>query len=177
MTETWEFYAPFAHIEGKYEWCRIRSTTHGIFDTFIFYPYSEQVTVYVVDNAGEQFMRDRYPECDTYRALRLEIDEPESGRKVTGMLVADIGPIREASMQFTALGGLPKAVEYGGSDKPVWNSKRFACWGVDLVLDARASGQIRWHDNRLEQLQDVRAVVTAGSFGRIVPLTAHSAIP
>ncbi len=67
MTEVWEFYAPFAHIEGKYEWCRIRTTTHGIFDTFILFPYSEQVTVYVVDDAGEQFMRDRYPECDTYR--------------------------------------------------------------------------------------------------------------
>ncbi len=175
MTEVWEFYAPFAHIEGKYEWCRIRSTAHGIFDTFILFPYSEHVTVYVINDAGEQFMRDRYPECDTYRALRLEIEE--TGHTVKGTLVANLGPIREASMQFTALGSLPKAVEYGGADKPVWNSKRFACWGVDLVLDARASGQIHWHDNRLEPLEDVHAIVTAGSFGRIVPLDTHSATP
>ena len=177
MTEVWEFYAPFAHIEGKYEWCHIRSTTHGVFDTFILFPYSAQVTVYVVDDTGEQFMRDRYPECHTYRALRLEIEETETGHTVKGTLVANLGPIREASMQFTALGSLPKAVEYGGSDKPVWNSKRFACWGVDLVLDAWASGQIHWHDERVEHLEDIQAIVTAGSFGRIVPIATHSAIP
>jgi hypothetical protein len=177
MTEVWEFYSPFAHIEGKYEWCRIRSTTHGVFDTFVLYPYSKQVIVYVIDDSGERFMHDRYPECDTYRALQLKIGEPESGPAVKGSLVADIGPVREATMQFTTLSSLPKAVEYGATDRPVWNSKRFACWGVDLVLEARASGQIRWNDNRLERLEDVQAIVTAGSFGRIVPIGAPSAAP
>src|SRR5579859_3757514 len=123
MIEAWEFYAPFAHIEGKYEWCRIHSTTYGIFDTFILYPYSEKVTVYVIDDAGAQFMRDRYPECDTYRAMRLIIEERDAGLVVHGTLVAEVGPIREATMHFTAMDGLPKSVEYGGNDKPVWNSK------------------------------------------------------
>jgi len=173
MTDVWEFYGPFAHIEGKYEWCRIKTTTHGSFDTFILFPYSEMVTVYVIDDAGERFMRERYPECDTYRAQRLHIDEYQAGAVVKGLLTANMGPVREAGMHFTALPGLPRAVEYGGNDKPVWNSKRFACWGVDLILDARVSGQIVWQDNRLETLADVPAIVASGSFGHIVPIETN----
>jgi hypothetical protein len=174
MTDVWEFYAPFAHVEGKYEWCRIRTTTHGAFDTFILFPYSERVTVYVIDDAGQRFMQDRYPECDTYRALSLSINEQAAGQQVAGSLAADVGPIREITMQFAAQSVLPKAVEYGGKGQPVWNSKRFTCWGVDYVLDARASGQIRWHDDRLEQLEDVAAIVTSGSVGHIMPIGTHS---
>jgi hypothetical protein len=170
MTQVWEFYAPFAHVEGKYEWCRIRSATHGVFNTFILFPYSKQVTVYVIDDAGEQFMGERYPECNTYRALHLDIAEQESGRIVIGMLTADTGPVRETRMHFTATGSLPKAVEYGGNNQPLWNSSRFTCSGVDLILEAAASGQIRWNDNRLELLENVPAIVTLGSFGRITPL-------
>ncbi len=174
MIESWEFYAPFAHIEGKYEWCRIRSTTHGSFDTMILFPYSKQVIVYVIDDSGERFMHERYPECETYRALQLTIEEQDSGRVVAGTLTAAVGPVREANLRFTAGGSLPRAVEYGGKDQPVWNSRRFACWGVDLVLGARATGQIRWEDNRLEALADVPAIVTAGSFGCIVPITVDA---
>ncbi len=171
MTQVWEFYAPFAHIEGKYEWCRLRTTTHGVFDTFILFPYSQQVTVYVRDEAGERFMQDRFPECDTYhRALRLTIQEADGGRTVEGTLAAEVGPVREVTMRYAVFDGLPKAVEYGGPGQPVWNSQRFACWGVDLNLEARAVGHIRWHDQRIERLEDVLAIVTVGSFGRITPI-------
>src|SRR5579859_870268 len=169
MTEVWEFYAPFAHIEGKYEWCRLRTTTHGIFDTFILFPYSQKVTVYVRDDAGERFMRDRFPECDTYLTANLTILEENNGRVVEGALAASVGPIREATMRFTALDELPKAVEYGGPDKPVWNSPRFACWGVDLTLASHAVGHIRWHDERLEQLDNIPSILTLGSIGHITP--------
>ena len=172
MPEVWEFYAPFAHIEGKYEWCRIRTTTHGVFDAFILFPYSDQVTVYMRDEAGERFMRDRFPECDTFRAGHLTIHEQDEGHTVEGALLAEVGPVREAAMRLTASNALPKAVEYGGTDKAVWNSQRFACWGVDLNLEARAVGQIRWHDGRLERLEDVPAIVTLGSFGRIRLISA-----
>ena len=170
MTEVWEFYAPFAHVEGKYEWCRLRTTTHGVFDTFILFPYSKQVTVYVHDEPGERFMRDRFPECDTFRALRLTLHEQDEGHIVEGALAAEVGPVQEAMMRFIASSGLPKAVEYGGSDKPVWNSQHFSCWGVDLNLEARAVGHVRWHDARLERLEDVPAIVTMGSFGRITSI-------
>ena len=170
MTESWEFYAPFAHIEGKYEWCRIRTTTHGIFDTFILFPYSKQVTVYVCDEAGERFMSDRYPECDTFRAIRLTINEENKPHFVEGVLEADAGPVRKAAMHFAVMDGLPKAVQYGGTNWPVWNSQRFTCWGVDLTLESRASGQILWHDQRLEPIENVPAIVTVGSIGRITPI-------
>ena len=171
MTEVWEFYAPFAHIEGKYEWCRIRTTTHGTFDTFIMFPYSKQVKVYVRDEAGARFMYDRYPECDTYHALRITIEEADQSHTVEGVLEAEVGPVRAVTMRIAALGGSPKAMEYGGPDQPVWNSQRFTCWGVDLNLEARAAGQIRWHDQRLERLEDVPAIVTLGSFGRITSIS------
>ena len=170
MAEVWEFYAPFAHIEGKYEWCRIRTSTHSVFDTFILFPYSKRVTVYVCDDAGARFMRDRYPECDTYHALRLTINEEVGGHVVEGVLLAETGPVQETTMRFAAGSGLPKAVEYGGPKQSVWNSQQFACWGVDLNLEARANGQIRWHDQRIEQIEDSPAIVTVGSFGQITLL-------
>ena len=115
-------------------------------------------------------MRDRYPECDTYRAVRLTVHEDAGGRVVEGILLAEMGPVQETTMRFAAVSDLPKTVEYGGPNQSVWNSQRFACWGVDLNLEARANGQIRWHDQRIEQIEDSPAIVTLGSFGRITPL-------
>ena len=169
MTEVWEFYAPFAHIEGKYEWCRIRTTTHGTFDTFILFPYSKKVIVYVCDDSGERFMHERYPECDTFRAEQLTIQE-DAHHTVEGALLAAVGPVREATMRFVASHDLPRSVEYGGTQQLVWNSTRFACWGVDLIVDAQAAGQIRWDNQQLEALDGVPAVVTLGSMGRIMSL-------
>jgi hypothetical protein len=65
-TVAYEFYAPFAHVEGKFEWCRLRTPTHGVFDAFIL-PGRSPVVVYVDTEAGERFMQERYPECETHR--------------------------------------------------------------------------------------------------------------
>lgn len=169
----YEFFQPFAHVEGKYEWCRIRSPTHGVFDTFIL--LGSPAIVYVAEAAGERFMRDRYPECQTYRVPEgaLAIRETGVGQRVTGRLRASVGPVAEASMRFdTGASTVPRAVPYGGRGRPVWDSPRWTCWGVDLVLDATVEGRIRWRDQPETRLEGVPGLVTLGSFGRIAPLAS-----
>ena len=167
----YEFFAPFAHVPGKYEWCRIRSPTHGVFDCFILLGRStaEAATVYVNSSLGSQFLTQRYPEC---RAIRvppggLVIKESPDGATVTGKLAAQDGPLREAEMTLRASPqAIPKQVPYGGDGKPVWGS-RWTCWGVDLNLDGHADGRLVWQDGRVEELAAAPCIVTRGSFGRL----------
>lgn len=169
----YEFFAPFAHVPGKYEWCRVRSPTHGVFDCFILLGAStaDAATVYVNGTLGAAFMADRYPECRTVRVPPggLRIDESPDGATVTGLLRSPAGPLREADMTLRAAAAtVPRQVPYGGDGRPVWGS-RWTCWGVDLVLDASADGRLVWEDGRTQALRAVPAVVTRGSFGRLAP--------
>jgi hypothetical protein len=119
-------------------------------------------------------MADRYPECETHRVAPdgLRIEERDAGRTVVGTLSARAGPIRAARMTLSApAAAVPRAVPYGGTGRPVWGSKRWTCWGVDLVLDGAATGAVEWTDGVVEQLQRAPCLVTLGSFGRIAPLT------
>jgi hypothetical protein len=171
----YEFFAPFAHIPGRLEWCRIRSPTHGVLDCFIVLGRDTSVaaTVYVNSTLGAAFMAERYPECAAIRVppSALDIEESDGGRTVTASLKASEGPVREASMTLRApAGAIPKAVPYGGEGKPVWGGK-WTCWGVDLTLDGHADGKVAWADGRLEALRGAPCVVTLGSFGRIAPLS------
>ena len=168
----YEFFAPFAHIEGKYEWCRIRSPTHGVFDTFILVGRSP-VVVYVSSEAGARFMQERYPECEAHQVPPedLSIAERDGGFTVAGRLRASEGPVAEAQMVLAAPSGVPpEAVPYGGGGTPVWGSRRWTCWGVDLVARGVARGHVLWSDGRLEPVHGEKALVTLGSFGRIAPL-------
>lgn len=184
----YEFFAPFAHVEGKYEWCRIRSPTHGVFDTFILIERSP-VVVYVNDDAGERFMKERYPECSTFRVAKdgLRIEERDGGLTVVGALSAKEGPVRAARMTLQARPVLnapagasasspqaaavvPRQVPYGGLGHPVWGSKRWTCWGVDLALEGQATGAIEFAEGYATQLARERCIVTLGSFGRIASL-------
>lgn len=168
----YEFFAPFAHVEGRFEWCRIRSPTHGIFDVFIVLGESTSVpaTVYVDSDHGEAFMAERYPECTCIRAAEqgITIDESPDGRVVRGIMAAAEGPVHQAEMTFRAGPGLPNQVPYGGTGAPVWGS-RFTCWGVDLNLDCRVNGRVQGPDGT-EELVDAPGLLTLGSFGRIAPL-------
>lgn len=169
----YEFFAPFAHVPGKYEWCRVRSPTHGVFDVFILLGQSTShaATVHVNSTLGAAFMAERYPECTTVRVPPggLVIQESPDGATVTGKLRAAEGPLREADMTLRASpAAVPKQVPYGGEGKPVWGG-RFTCWGVDLNLDGSADGRLAWADGRKEDLRAVPCVVTRGSFGRIAP--------
>src|SRR2546423_14055292 len=98
----YEFFAHFAHVPGKYEWCRIRSPTHGVFDCFILLGATTAVpaTVYVNSVLGQSFMRDRYPECTTIRVQpgQLKVEESPDGRTVTGALQSSEGPVHAAQM-------------------------------------------------------------------------------
>jgi hypothetical protein len=172
----YEFFAPFAHIEGKYEWCRIRSPTHGVFDCFILLAQttSHPATVYVRDAAGERFMAERYPECETHRvpASGLRLEESRDGRRVRGRLRASKGPLSLVDLDFAAAtAAKARNVPYGGTGRPVWGG-RYTCWGVDLVVPARARGRLTWKDGREERHRGTPALLTLGSFGRIAPLKA-----
>lgn len=167
----YEFYGPFAHVPGRYEWCRIRGPTHGVFDCFIVLgeTTTDPAVVYVTSEEGEAFMRDRYPECTTIIARRLELGESRRGRTVHGRLVARQGPVREADLAFIGGDGVPEQVPYGGTGAPVWGSKRFTCWGVDLNLPAKVKGHVVMPDGRRD-LDGEQGIVALGSFGRIAPL-------
>lgn len=168
-----EFFAPFAHVPGRFEWCRIRSPTHGVFDCFIALGQSTAApaTVYVRDGRGEAFMRERYPECATFRvpADDLRITESDDGRTVTGLLRSGVGPVRRAEMTLRGADGVPEEVAYGGTGQPVWGS-RWTCTGVDLNVPARVEGSVEHADGRREDLAGAEGVVTLGSHGVIEPL-------
>ncbi len=165
-----EFFAPFAHVPGRYEWCRIRSPTHGVFDVFIVLGPStaDPATVYVRDDEGAAFMRERYPECDTFRvhADDLSIEEAREGRTVVGRLVSRDGPVRRAAMTFHGADAVPEEVPYGGDGAPVWGS-RFTCTGVDLNVPAVVDGYVETADEDREDFHDAPAVVTLGSYGTL----------
>ena len=167
-----EFYSPFAHIPGRYEWCRIHSPSHGSFDTFILIETTTDavVTVYVNSDRGEAFMADRYPEsrCIRVGADDLVLASSADGRMVTGALSSSEGPVRDASMVFLASSDTsPKESSYGGEKFRVWGS-RWACDGVDLEVRANCCGRLRLEsDDRV--FKDEEGIITLGSYGRITP--------
>lgn len=174
MNPTYEFYAPFAHIPGRYELARIHSPTHGSFDTVIAITTTTDrpVVVYVNSTAGERFMADRYPESTAIRvsedALILEGDawSPVVG----GRLTTDEGPVRRVDLRFAIADDsvLPQAVPYGGGDFSVWGSG-FTCSGVDLELPATVAGEVESAEGTVERWSGESAVITRGSFGAIFP--------
>lgn len=172
MSPLYEFYAPFAHIPGRYELARIHSPTHGSFDTVIVIMTTTDrpVVVYVNSAAGERFMTERYPESTAIRvppdALTLSGDAWSP--TVAGELVAEEGPVRRMNLRFDLSDAtvLPKAVPYGGDDFPVWGS-RFTCSGVDLELPATLSGAVESAEGTVERWNGEPAVITRGSFGAI----------
>ncbi len=169
-----EFYAPFAHLPGRLEWCRIRSPTHGVFDTCIVIEKTtaDPVTVYVNSEAGERFMTQRFPESTAIRvpANRLVMQESDGGLRLQCRLRADRGPVRRIDMQFRAQAALPREVPYGGGR--CWGS-RYTCTGVDLELDADVTGLVRWAD-RDEPLAGGRGIVTVGSMGTLTQIETVS---
>jgi hypothetical protein len=171
----WEFYSPFAHVPGRYEWCRIHSPTHGSFDTFILLAASTSLPpwVYLSSEAGLRFMADRYPESRAFRAADLLIEASPDGCLVRGRLRADDGPVSFAEMRLAANArDIPRMEPYGGGELSVWGS-RWSCAGLDLVRDGRCDGRICFVPDAGfadEVLSAKPCVVSAGSFGRIAPM-------
>ena len=167
----WEFFSPFAHIPGRYEWCRIHSPTHGSFDTFIVIRESTDrpPVVYVNSPEGQRFMAERYPEssCFMVKKEKLRIRSADDGATVEGRLEADEGPISRAQMRLAAdPSAVPEALPYGNADFAVWGS-RWACEGVDLERQGRCTGRLLHADGTEEIFTEEPCTVTAGSFARI----------
>ncbi len=169
--DQYEFFHPFAHVPGHFEWCRIMAPSHGVFDTFIVLGESTSVPacVYVNSAMGEAFMADRYPEskCIRVGAMQLRIASENDGRTVIGTLEANAGPVREASMRLDASPtALPRGVPYGGQGEPTWGSQ-WTCTGVDLELDAKVQGTVVPAEGEPIVLQNRSGIVTLGSFGHL----------
>ncbi len=183
--ESVEFYAPFAHIPGVYEVCRIHTVEFGSFDTAIVIHHGTDrpVTVYVNEDAGERFMAERFPESSCIRvdADGLTITASPDGRTVHLSLRAATAPLLRAELAFTAHpGGQAEAAPYGDSSFPVWGS-RFSCRGIDLNLPARALGHVTLAPNAsgphdaatdkaiVHQGIDREAIIALGSMGILAP--------
>ncbi len=167
-----EFFGPFAHLPGRLEWCRIRSPTHGVFDTCIVIDRttSDPVTVYVDSDQGERFMAERFPGCTAIRvpAGAMTLQESDGGHRLHCRLAAKSGPLRNADMTFKATPGVPRQVAYGGEGKPVWGSA-YTCRGVDLELDAAVRGELVWATGP-EDVAGTPGILTLGSMGELTLL-------
>ena len=167
----YEFYAPFAHIPGRYEWCRIHSPTHGSFDCFIVIETDtvHPVTVYVCAPNGARFMADRFPEssCIVVGRADLSIDASEHGRRISGSLSSAHGPVARAEMLFEATQeAVPIAEPYGGGESPVWGG-RFSCEGVDLNVAATVTGYIATTEGGRSEVTGMPAIIALGSYGAL----------
>jgi len=165
-----EFYAPFAHIPGRYEFCRIHSPSHGSFDTFNYVQTTtdQPVCVYVCSENGQGFMNDRYPECRCVSVTsdKLGITSDQAGRKVQGHLEAEEGPVKSVELTLTApADAKPVESPYSGQKFMVWGSK-WSCTGMDLDLKAWVQGQIELADGKTEDI-DESGILTLGSTGFI----------
>lgn len=161
-----EFYAPFGHIPGRFEVCRMHTASHGTFDTFIVLHGSTQqpVTVYLSSTLGAAFMAQRFPESTTVRVPPSALVIDQKDVTITCRMQADQGPVHDVDLRLAASGHqLPTAVPYGGPS--VWGSV-YACNGVDLELPAKATGHVRGPELE-ETFRGDPAVVTIGSYGRL----------
>lgn len=167
--EVHEFYGPFAMVDDLIEFVHIVSPTHGEFDTaLLLEPRPPQI--YVASDAGERFLRERYPNARAFRvaAHELLLESLDHGRALVCDLTARDGPFRRLSVLVRAERDArytPERYEAKG----VWGSPGLACLGVDIRLAARASGRIEWADGRIEAV-DRRAVLFRGSYGKIQPI-------
>lgn len=174
-TQTFEFYIPFAHIPGRYEWARIHTETYGAFDICIVIETTtdQPVTVYVNTENGQRFMVERYPESTTILVDPgdLTIESDLTFTYLLGRIRSDSGPIRSGEMRFTTVeDAIPRAVPYGGEGFSVWGS-RWSCSGVDMELDAVCSGYLS--GEREETFDRVQAILTSGSSGTVRPLVTN----
>ncbi|WP_037573038.1 hypothetical protein [Spirochaeta cellobiosiphila] len=168
-TKQVEFYSPFAHIPGRYEWCRIHSPSHGSFDTFIYIHTTtdQPVTVYVNDLKGQSFMRDRFPEsdCVLVKPEDLVIMTSSEGKYLWGKLISDKGPVKKAMMNFTIdLDSPVVEQDYGSEAFMVWGSQ-WTCTGIDMEQQAHVLGWVE-EEKGLISL-DCEGILTAGSQGLI----------
>ncbi len=168
--EQTEFYSPFAHIPGRFEWCRIHAPSHGSFDSFIYIHSTtdQPVTVYVNCQQGEQFMADRYPEsqCIRVKPEQLTINSSQDGSLLTGYLSANEGPVRSALMTFhTKIISDLCTSNYGSDQFKVWGSQ-WVCQGIDLERKATVNGFVHTEADNIN-FQEETAILTFGSHGTI----------
>lgn len=168
--EVHEFYGPFAMVDDLIEFVHIVSPTHGELDTaLLLQPQPPQI--YVSNEAGERFLRERYPNARRFRvpARQLLLESLDQGRAIVCHLTAQEGPFRRLSVLVRADAEArctPERYEARG----VWGSSGLVCVGVDLRLPARATGRIDWADGTVEAV-DRPAVLFRGSYGKIQPIT------
>ena len=165
--EVIEFYHPFVFMEGLAEVVRIHNPWYGSMDMVVVIP-PKPTDVYVNSDAGEQFLRDRFPAVGRHRVdpnkFKITVDEPT--HVVRCQLEAAKGPLRWLNATVRPRRTRHWDVERYESQE-VWRSP-LRVFGIDLRVAAQASGSYQNADGKLENL-DAEAILYIGSFGRLTP--------
>lgn len=165
--EVHEFYAPFALVPGLVELVRVISPAYGEMDMVVILE-PRPVRVYVNSNAGERFLRDRFPAVERFRVPEddLLLEDANRGRTLVADLSAHEGPFRELSLVVRARPDATYEPErYEGLN--VWGSE-LTCYGIDMRLAATARGMVRREGGARESVfQD--ATLFRGSYGKVAP--------
>lgn len=166
--EVHEFYHPFAMLPSGLELVRVVSPAYGAMDMVVLLD-PKPVRVYVNTEAGERYLRERYPPVRRFRVPEagMRLVELDRGETIIAELVAENGPLRELSLTIRAeADAAVRAERYEGHS--VWGSD-LACHGVDLRQAATCRGLVRWEGGRAEAIS-APATIFRGSYGKIAPL-------
>ncbi|MBI2077832.1 MAG: hypothetical protein HYT80_05605 [Euryarchaeota archaeon] len=165
--EVHEFYGPFTMIEGLVEFVRVASPAYGEMD-MAYLLGRAPATIYTNSEAGERFLRERFPKAERHRLdpAQFHLNDFDRGHAIAAELESKAGPLRAASVVVRAAPGSAYVAERYGA-QGVWDGP-FDCHGIDMRLAARARGVVAWKDGPLEAI-DRSATLFRGSYGRITP--------
>lgn len=165
--EVFEFFHPFALVEGVAELVRVLNPEYGAMDMAVVVPPQPR-DIYVNSDAGERFLRDRFPNVRRHRLspTSFRLATLDEGQAVRAKLRAAGGPVRRLDLTIRPIAGAPWETERYRGDE-VWGSP-LGCRGVDLRVRARAKGTVQLEEKPARRI-DQEAIVYLGSFGRLVP--------
>jgi hypothetical protein len=164
-----EFYHPFAMLEDlPLELVRVVSPRYGAMDMILLLQ-PQPVQVYVNTDAGERFMRERFPNARTTRVpeASMRLLELDRGMAMLAELRQNAGPIRELSLVVSADPNGAIGVERYESPR-VWGSP-INCHGIDLRQSATARGFLELRGKSRVALS-TPTTIFRGSYGKLTPM-------
>jgi hypothetical protein len=163
-----EFYAPFTMVDDVVELVRVISPGYGEMDMAVLVYHPRPLHVYTNSDAGERFLRERFPKVKRHRLKEtdFQLEELDRGQAIAATLRSTEGPLRALSLIVRARPDSTYAVERYGSDG-VWESD-FLCRGIDMRVAATAQGFAEW-EGKPRQLIDGKATLFRGSYGLVRP--------
>ena len=167
--EVHEFYHPFVMLnEIPLELVRVVSAGYGAMDMVLLLE-PKPIRLYVNNEDGARFMRERFPKAKTFRAdeAAMRLVELDRGATMLAQLRCNDGPIRELSLVISADADAPITTERYESHE-VWGSP-LECHGIDLRQAATCRGIIQWENGTTEPIS-TPATIFRGSYGKLSPV-------